>query len=256
MNDTTNSKYDANEIGAECYEETFDAARLFDSFLISWQQTLGNIKHNYATAADSYIDEVLLTASEQQINDALYRFVTRNVKMLHDVHLDLHDGWLRLYCTVDFHGIFASVASNFELVNLQLDRHHQRLILRQISDTDVIELHTRQWYKAPLAKFAVASYRAIMRKDPLPFILSSIKIKGVPFTEHKDDVIYLDIGRWLKADHKDKLRQAQVNHATLKNEQLLLKLQPNFTEIFSFGDPNADIITAKDNPNKADKKAD
>lgn len=231
----------------------FNSAFFLENLLIGWQQTLGNIKHNYATAADSYIDEMLLTVSQEQINDALYRFVVRNVKMILDLRLEVHEGWLRLYCTADVMGMYISVASNFELVHLQLDRHTQRLVLRQISDTDILELHTRQWYKAPLVKFAVNSYRALLRKDPLPLILSMIPpIKNLPFTEHKGSVIYLEIGRWLKNSEMimNSIRKAQVNQGVLQHEQLLLKVQPNFGEILSFGDPNADIITAKDNPNK------
>lgn len=223
---------------------------LLENLLFSWQQTLGNIKHSYATTADSLIDEFLLTISQAQINDALYQYVVRNVKMLHHLHLDLHEDYLRLTCTVDVMGIYATVASDFQLVQIQLNKHSQRLVLKQISPTDVLELHTRTWYQAPLARFAVGAYRALLRKDPLPFILSSIKIKGVPFTEHKGNVIYLEIGRWLTKIDKfaDIIRRVQVNHGILKDEQLLLRLQPNFGEILSFGDPNDDIITAKDKP--------
>ena len=109
-----------------------------DSLLLGWQQAFGNIKHAYVKAADSLVDEIWVTLSQQQVNDALYKFVTKNVKMLHNLKLDIHEGWLRLSCTVDMMGIFATVASNFELVHLQLDRHTQRLVLRQISDTDII----------------------------------------------------------------------------------------------------------------------
>ena len=40
-----------------------------------------------------------------------------------------------------------------------------------------------------------------------------------------------------------------MNRGVVKPEQLLLQVQPNFVEILSFGDPNADIITQADNPN-------
>lgn len=228
-----------------------------DSLLLGWQQAFGNIKHGYVKAADSLVDEIWVTLTQQQVNDALYKFVTKNVKMLHNLKLDIHEGWLRLSCTVDIMGIFATVASNFELVHLQLDRHTQRLVLRQISNTDIIELHTKQWYKAPAARMAVGAYRLFLRKDPLPFILSSIKIKGIPFTEHKGDVIYLEIGRWLKNSEMimTNLKKAQVNDGELGAQQLLLKIQPNFGEILSLGDPNADIISEKDNPDKHQQKS-
>lgn len=232
------------------------AGKFGDGFLLGWQQIFGNIKHSYSKVADNLVDEILVSLSQKQVNDALYQFVTKNVGLLHNLKLDIHDGWLRLTCTVDTMGIFATVASNFELVHLQLDRHTQRLVLRQISNTEVIELHSKQWYKAPAARFAVASYRLITGKDPLPFILSSIKIKGIAFTEHKGDVIYLEIGRWLKGNETimNTLKKAQVNTGTLKTQQLLLKIQPNFGDILSLGDPNADIISEKDNPDNQGKK--
>lgn len=227
---------------------------MFEKILMSWQQVLTNIKHSYATAADNYIDEMLITVSQEQINDALYQFVVKNLKFLHVLKLDLHEDYLRLSCTIDILGIYATVASNFKLVHIELNKNRQRLVLKQISKTDILELHTRQWYKAPLARFAVASYRAILRKDPLPFILNMIKIKGVPFTENKGDIIYLEIGRWLKGNKTiiNSLKKAQVNYATLKSEQLILKVQPNFGEILSFSDSGTNIITEDDNP-KTDK---
>ncbi|OOR90129.1 hypothetical protein B0181_05495 [Moraxella caviae] len=230
----------------------FNRETFVEDLFLSWQQTLGSVKHSYASAADSFIDEFFVTVSQEQLNDLLYQYVTKNVDMVLDLKLELHDGWLRLIATVNFKGIFATVASNFELVQLQLDRHRQRLVLRQISDTDIIELHSRKFWQAPLARFAVKSYRTLLKKDPLPFILSSIPIKGVPFTEHKGDVIYLEIGRWLKKAKivMKNIRKVQINTGVTMHEQLILKAQPNFGEILSFGDPNADIITEDDNPNK------
>lgn len=176
--------------------------------------------------------------------------------MVHDLKLEIHDGWLRLYTTVYIKGIFASLASNFELVHLQLDKHTQRLVLKQISDTDVLELHSKTWWQAPIAQFAVNSYRKLLKKDPLPVILHKINIKGTPFVEHKDNIVYLDIGRWLKRSDKimNTIKKAQINQGILQKEQLLLQIEPNFTEILSLGDPNAPIITEKDNPNLTPKK--
>ncbi|WFF37874.1 hypothetical protein LU290_06270 [Moraxella nasibovis] len=229
-----------------------DGDRLLEDLFFNWQQTLGGLKHSYASATSRIVDEVSLPVSQKIINDALNTYVVKNVGLLHDLHLDIHDGWLRLATTVNIQGIFASVASNFELVHLQLDRHTQRLVLRQISDTEVIELHTKAWWQAPLAKFALRAYHTIFRKDPLPMILSNIKIKGVPFTEHKGNVIYLEIGRWLgKVDMiMNNIKKVQINHGILEKEQLILKAEPNFSEILSFGDPNAPVITDKDNPAK------
>lgn len=230
-----------------------DSDRLAEDLFLSWQQTLSSIKQSYATATSNLIDEIPIPIMQSLINDALYTYVVKNVGMVHDLKLDIHEGWLRLSTTVNFEGIFASVASNFELVHLQLDRHTQRLVLRQISDTDILELHSKSWWQAPIARFAVNAYRTLCRKDPLPFILNKIKIKGIPFTEHKGDVIYLEIGRWLKNSEQimSIIKKVQINQGYLAKEQLILQAEPNFGEILSLGDPNSPIITEKDNPEQS-----
>lgn len=223
---------------------------LLESLFTSWQSTLGSIKHSYATTADSLIDEILVTMSESQINDALRNFVVKNVGLLLELRLEVYDGYLRLYCTADLLGMYLSVASDFKLTQIRLDRHLQRLVMEQISPTDILTLHTKAWYKAPVIRGAIWAYKLLLKKDPLPFLLSlSPKLKGKPFVEYKDNIIYLEIGRWLPDDIKNYLKKAQINSGILKKEQLLLKVQPNFADILSFGDPNADIITEKDNPN-------
>ncbi|MFA9485260.1 MULTISPECIES: hypothetical protein [unclassified Moraxella] len=236
----------------------FDGDRLIEDIFISWQQTLSNLKHTYANATSQFIDEIKIPISQNQINDALFTYVVKNVDMVHDLRLDVHDGWLRLYTTVHVQGIFASLASNFELVHLQLDKHTQRLVLRQTGDTDVLELHSKKWWQAPLAKFALNSYRAIFRKDPLPVILNNIKIKQVPFVEYKGNIVYLEIGRWLKNSElvMNAIKKVQVNQGVLEKQQLSLYIEPNFAEILSFGDPNTPIITEQDNPNPDDDKKD
>lgn len=258
---TTSSFSHSNSLSQNMLERFAKVAglnsdRLVEDLFLNWQHTLSTLKHNYANATSEWLDEITATVSQQQINDALYTYVVRNVGMVHDLKLEIHDDWLRLYTTVYIKGIFASLASNFELVHLQLDKHTQRLVLKQISDTDVLELHSKTWWQAPIAQFAVNSYRKLLKKDPLPVILHKINIKGTPFVEHKDNIVYLDIGRWLKRSDKimNTIKKAQINQGILQKEQLLLQIEPNFTEILSFGNPNAPIITEKDNPNLTPKK--
>ncbi len=243
MNDTQ------EQITARQTNPHFDNDNLMESLVAAFQNTLSNLKHSYATTAGNLVDEIWVTGSQEQINDALNRFVVKNVGMVLDLHLELFDGFLRLYCTADVLGMHLSVASNFKLTEARLDRHVQQFAFEQISNTDIITLHSKSWWKTPAIRFAVSAYRLLLKKDPLPFLLSlSPKLKGRPFVEYKGNVIYLEIGRWLSNDIKNHLKKAQVNHGMVKKEQLVLKVQPNFGEILSFGDPNADIITEKDNP--------
>lgn len=233
------------------FDATYDDVTntFIENLFASWQTTLGNIKHSYATTADTWVDEILATISEEQINEALRNFVVKNVGLLLQLSLQLHDDHLRLYCTANFLGMHLSVASNFKLIQIRLDRHIQRLVLQQISPTDIYDLHTKSWYKAPAIRFAIGCYRWWFKKDPLPFLLSlSPKLRGLPFIEYKGNVIYLEIGRWLSDEIKTRLQKVQVNNGEIQKEQLVLRVQPNFADILSFGDPNADIITEKDNP--------
>lgn len=233
---------------------------IFANLLQGWQDKFTSIKHNYATNHTS--DEVLLTISQDQLNQALYEFVVKNVGLLLDLKLTLFDDYLTLSCTANFLGLHFSVASDFRLIQIRADRHIQRVVLEQISNTKVIELYSKSWWQAPAIKYALSAYRTFLKKDPLPFLLSlSPKLKGKPFIEYKGNVIYLEIGRWLNSEIqfkkflpkerlKDYFKKIQINHAHTKKEQLLLNIQPNFGEIFSFGDPNAPVITEADNPNR------
>lgn len=239
---------------------------VFANFLNGWQDTFTSIKHNYATTADNLADEMLVTISQNQVNQALYDYVVKNVGLLLELKLELFDDYLRLYCTANFLGLHFSVVSNFRLTQIRADKYTQRIVFEQISDTEVLELHSKSWWKAPAIRHAINAYRKLLKKDPLPFLLSlSPKLKGRPFIEYKGNFIYLEIGRWLtseiqikkylpKESIKDHFKKIQINGGQTKKEQLLLKIQPNFNEILSFGDPNADIITEHDNPNKADNK--
>lgn len=248
FNHTTHTQTDFEQTGF-----AFENENLYTSIVTSIQNILADIKHSYTTTADNLVDEIWVTGSQKQVNDALNQFVVQNVDMVLELCLELFDDYLRLYCTADVLGMHLSVASNFKLTEARLDRHVQRFAFEQISNTDIITLHSKSWWKTPAIKFAVSAYRTLLRKDPLPFLLSlSPKLKGKPFIEYKGNVIYLEIGRWLPDDIKDYLKKAQVNHCVVKKEQLILKVQPNFSDILSFGDPNSPIITEKDNPNRAD----
>lgn len=235
---------------------------LTDNFLNNWQSTLANIKHSYATTTDNLSDEILVMVSQTQLNDALQQYVVKNVGLLLDLKVELLDDYLRLYCTANFLGMHFSVASNFRLTQIRADKFTQIVVFEQLSDTEILDLHTKSWWKKPAIKSVIRMYRRFLNKDPLPFLLSlSPKLKGKPFIEYKGNFIYLEIGRWLTAEIqpnkflpkerlKDYFKKVQINHAYVQKEKLLLKAQPIFSEIFSLGDPNADIITEKDNPNK------
>lgn len=234
---------------------------LLASFVEACKEALGHLKTTQNPNAP-LSDELLVTISQDQLNQALHEFVVKNVGLLLDLNLELFDDKLRLYCTANFLGLHFRVASNFRLIQIKADRHIQRVVFEQISPTEVLQLHSKSWWQAPAIKYALSLYRTFLKKDPLPFLLSlSPKLKGEPFIEYKGSFIYLEVGRWLGAQIqpskllpkeriKDYFKKVQINSAHTKKEQLLLKLSPNFSEILSFGDPNAPIISEDDNPNK------
>lgn len=203
-----------------------------------------------AKLGDMASDEILLTVFERQINDALKQFVVDNVDMVLDLHLRLFDDYFTLSVSVDVAGIFANVESDFRLTHAQMDAQAQRMVFQQISDTRINYLHSQKSYLPPLAHGALFFYKKLFKKDALPFILHQIKIKGVPFVTYKDQVIYLEIGRWLRKNQTiiDTLAKVQINYGTICHRQLILYAQINYAQLLNFGADGSDIITAKDAP--------
>lgn len=226
-------------------------ASMSDNLARFWQSISDKLKHSYALVADSLFDEVLIKASEQQLNDALDQFVVQNVDMVHDLRLSLHEDWLRLYATIYIQGIFAKVACDFRLVGIELTGDVQRVIFEQLSDTHVLTLHSKTWWQAPAAKSALWLYHLLLRHDPLPVILQKITVKEEPFAVHKGRFIYLDIGRYFaKSPHIIAyFKKAQVNTAHTTHGNLIAHVQLNLDEVIGLGRDD-DIISEKDNPHK------
>lgn len=219
-------------------------------------QSLFANKNAHPALQGGLFDEFLIYASESQINDALYRFVTKNVQMLHDLRLDLRDDWLRLYATLYTSGVYVSVAANLRLVGAQINPTVQRFIFEQIGDTEFLDFHSKKWWQVPAAKAGVKAYRFFCRADPLPFLLQKIKVKDEPFAVHKGKYIYLDIGRYFsgKTQITDYFKKAQVNYAYTQEKNLLLKLQVHFGELIHFGGSDDNIVSEKDNPDRQKTK--
>lgn len=202
----------------------------------------------YARFEDFSEQEILVPISEQQVNDALAQFVTKKVDAVLDLHLDLHDNWLRLHTTVNVKGVFARLAVNLRLVHVQLDRDRQRLVFGQLSNTEVLALHTDSYLKTQAIRAALWGWQDVLGRDPLGMILGKAKL-----TTQKDDILYLDLARWLRKNEKimDTLNKVQINHGLLAEDQLLLKAQVNIGEIINLGSAQV-VITEDDNPNNPD----
>ena len=209
-----------------------------------WSSITDKIRSVYSKATNSVDDEFSLPVSQEQVNNGLKKFVTKNVKQIHEIRTELHDGWFRLFCTIEVKGIYTEIASNFELVHIQVDRDVQRLVFAQISNTDVLKLRCDSVLKLTGIKAFIWFYHSVLKKDPLGFILHKITI-----ARPKDNVLYIDLNRWLKRNKKiiSTLHKVQVNYGLVEEEQLTLKTKVNVRDLLS-NSSGEDIITPKDNP--------
>jgi hypothetical protein len=199
----------------------------------------------YENIEDFSQQEFLLPASEAQLNDALQKFVVNKVKAILAMRLELHEGWLRLYATVQYQGIFADLAVNLGVVQAQFDRYRQRFVFQQLTDTDVLRIYCDSYLKSKAIHTALWSFHRVLKQDPLGFLLEKIKL-----VHQKEDILYLDLSRWLKNNQKimDTLHKVQVNHGYLAEQQLLLKANINISEVLNMGSQQQ-LITEADNPN-------
>lgn len=218
--------------------------RFNESFTDGWDSLTQTIKKLYTKTTDKFEDEIRLPVAQKYVNDALQKFVTDNVNAILEIRVELHDDWFRLFCTINVAGIYIEVASNFSLVHVQLDRNVQRFVFGQQTYTDVLNLRCESFIKRQGIKLAIWFYHSILKKDPLGFILTYINIARA-----KDEIIYLDIHRWLKNNQKimSALYKVQVNYGEVEEEQLVLKTQINYRDLLGSGS-GEDIINDDDQP--------
>ena len=216
--------------------------RFTESFTDGWDSLTHAIKRLYSKTTDKLEDEIPLPVAQKYVNDALQKFVTDNVKAILEIRVELHDKWFRLFCTVNVIGIYAEVASNFSLVHVQLDRIVQRFVFGQQTNTDVLNLRCESFLKRQGIKAFIWFYHSVLKKDPLGFILTYINIARA-----KDEIIYLDIHRWLKNNKKimSALHKVQVNYGEVEEEQLVLKTQVNYRDLLG-GSGGENIISDND----------
>lgn len=193
-----------------------------------FKSLLRSVREVYQKAEDLIESERELPLSENLINAAMKRYVTEKVDALQDLHTDIHDEWLRLYATVDTHGIYASLAADLHLVQLQLDKDVQRVVFEQRGETQVLELKVSNVIKRLGVKLGLWVFRAL-DKDPLGFVLSKLEIITV-----KNGLFYVDLGKFLADNPKviAALRRIQINHAVLREEQFVIKASVNLDAMF------------------------
>ena len=188
------------------------------------------IRQVYQKAEGFIEDEREFPLSQVFLNATFQRFVTDNVKMLKDLHADLHDDWLRLYATLDYNGLVITLSVDLKLVQMELNKQTQLIVFEQISDTQVIEAkYPNVLYKMGV-RMALWFYQKVLNQDPLGMILEKLNVIKV-----KDDLLYLDLNRWLGKSRSiiDTLGKVHVNHAVLREAELVVIGNVNLTALFT-----------------------
>lgn len=188
------------------------------------------IRQVYQKAEGFIEDEREFPMSQVFLNATFQRFVTDNVKMLKDLHADLHDDWLRLYATLDYNELIITLSVDLKLVQMELNKQTQLIVFEQISDTQVIEAkYPNVLYKMGV-RMALWFYQKVLNQDPLGMILEKLNVIKV-----KDDLLYLDLNRWLGKSRSiiDTLGKVHVNHAVLREAELVVIGNVNLTALFT-----------------------
>ena len=186
------------------------------------------IQSVYRIAEDFIEEEREFALSQVLLNATIQKYVTDNVDALKDLHADIHDGWLRLYATLDYSGLYATLSVDLKLVQMELNRDVQLLVFEQISETQVIEARFSSVFKKIGFNVAVFFFQKVLKKDPLGMILEKLGV-----VEVKHDLLYLDLNRWLGKVESimSTLRKIHVNHALLRETEFVLLANVNIAGI-------------------------
>lgn len=184
----------------------------------------------YQKAEDFIEEEREFPISQVFLNATFEKFVTNNVKILEDLHADLHDDWLRLYATINVKGLYTILSVDLKLVQMELNKEMQLIVFEQISETEIIEVKFPNIWMKMGFKSALFFYQKILRKDPLGIILEKFEVLTV-----KDDLLHLDLNRWLGKNRSimDALTKVHVNHAELRETELVVIGNVNLIALFS-----------------------
>ena len=198
------------------------------------QTLISNISNRlrqvYQKAEGFIEDEREFPMSQVFLNATFQRFVTDNVRMLKDLHADLHDDWLRLYATLDYNGLKLTLSVDLKLAQMELNKKTQLIVFEQISDTSVLDAEYPTIFHKMGVRCALFFYQKVLNQDPLGMILEKLNVIKV-----KDDLLHLDLNRWLGKNRSiiDTLGKVHVNHAVLREAELVVIGNVNLTALFN-----------------------
>ena len=210
------------------------------------------VQHVYRKAEGFIEDEREFPLSEAFLNATFQRFVTDNVKMLKDLHADLHDDWLRLYATLNYNGLNITLSVDLKLLQMEMTNKVQLVVFEQISNTSIVKAQYPNILHKWGVHLAVFYYQKILNKDPLGKVLEKLNVLTV-----KDDLLYLDLNRWMGKSESiiDTLAKVHINHAALKESELIVFGNVNLIPLLSLfsKDPidpeSTDFVTESKNIN-------
>ncbi len=187
------------------------------------------IRQVYQKAEGFIEEEREFPVSQVFLNATFQRFVTDNVDLLKDLHADLHDDWLRLYATIDVKGLHTTLSVDLKLIQMELNKDMQLIVFEQISQTQVIEASFKNVWMKMGFNMALFFYQKVLNKDPLGMLLERFNVLTV-----KDELLHLDLNRWLgnKKSIMDTLAKVHINHAVLREAELVVTGNVNLTALF------------------------
>lgn len=193
----------------------------------------------YRKAEDFIEEEREFPLSQVFLNATFKRYVTDNVEILEDLHADLYNDWLRLYATLNVKGLHTTLSVDLKLIQMELNKELQLIVFEQISDTQIVTATYKNIFQKFAVKSALFFYQKVLKKDPLGVILEKFDVVKV-----RDDLLYLDLNRWLGKKRKiiETLAKVHVNHAVLRDAELVIMGNVNLMALFSKSEDEYDEI--------------
>lgn len=189
-----------------------------------------HIRQVYQKAEGFIEDEREFSVSQVFLNATFQRFVTDNVKILKDLHADLHDDWMRLYASVDVKGMQITLSVDLKILQMILNNQQQLIVFEQISKTQILDAKYPNIGYEWGVKAALFFYQKVLKKDPLGPLLQKFNVLTM-----QDDLLYLDLNRWLGKNRSiiDSLSKLNVNSGQLKEAELILFGNVNLAAILN-----------------------
>ncbi len=198
------------------------------------------VKKVYRRAGGLLEEERELALSQAFLNGLLKRFVTDKLEPIDDLHAEIYDEWVKLFGSVHYKGIQATLSTNLLVVQLQLEPEAQRIVFEQQGKAQLIDLHADKAWKKMAVNLAIWVFNQVLHTDLLAFILKRLNVITI-----KHDLLYLDLNRYIGDNKKvmSTLQKVHINHALLRQGQFVIKGNVSLQGLMGqYKDDDADIL--------------